>query len=101
PFLTPARVADPYRWLEDGKDKEVQAWSEAQNKYARAYLDKLPGRESLRARIKDIVAAKTVVHYNMHYRAGMLFAMKRLPPKEQPFLVVMSVADGPDKARIL
>src|ERR1044071_181567 len=38
-------VADDYRWLEDAKSKEVQQWSDAQNAYARAYLDKLPGRD--------------------------------------------------------
>ena len=32
-------VVDPYRWLEDAASEETQAWSEAQNALARAYLD--------------------------------------------------------------
>ena len=36
-------VTDDYRWLEDWNDKDVQAWSDAQNAYARSVLDKLPG----------------------------------------------------------
>src|SRR5262249_34547474 len=50
-------VVDPYRWLEDASNKEVQEWSDAQNANARAYLDKLPGVDSLRDRIKEIVMA--------------------------------------------
>ena len=33
------KVIDDYRWLEDGKNKDVQEWSEAQNAAARAILD--------------------------------------------------------------
>jgi prolyl oligopeptidase PreP (S9A serine peptidase family) len=40
-------VHDPYRWLEDGASDEVKAWSAAQTRHARAYLDALPGREAL------------------------------------------------------
>jgi prolyl oligopeptidase len=96
-----AQVVDEYRWLEDSKSKDVQAWSDAENAYARTYLDKLPGRETLRNRVKEILEATTMAHYSLAYRPGMLFAMKRLPPKQQPFLVVMPSAMEPDKARTL
>lgn len=95
------QVVDEYRWLEDSKNREVQAWSDAENAYARAYLDKLPGREALRNRVKEILEAKVMAHYSLAYRPGMLFAMKRLPPKQQPFLVVMPSAQEPEKARTL
>jgi prolyl oligopeptidase len=94
-------VADPYRWLEHGTDPAVKAWSDAQNAYARAYLDKLPGTDQLRARLKAILAAKTTTHRNLQYRPGKLFAMRRQPPKEQPFLVVMPGPDRPDEAKTL
>ncbi len=95
------KVVDEYRWLENYKHQEVKAWSDAENAYARAYLDKLPGREKLKKRVAEILEAKTVAHYNLAYRPGMLFAMKRLPPKQQPFLVVMPSAREPDKGRTL
>jgi prolyl oligopeptidase len=94
-------VADPFRWLEDWNDPAVKAWSEAQNAYARAYLDKLLGRDQLRTRLKDILAAKTTTHGNLQYRPGKLFAMRRQPPKEQPFLVVMPGPDKPEESRVL
>src|SRR5947208_3350758 len=82
------RVADDYRWLEDGANKDVKTWSDAQNAYARGLLDKLPGVEKLRSRLTEILTAKRVSHGHLVFRGGRLFAMRRQPPKEQPFLVV-------------
>ncbi|MRG95665.1 prolyl oligopeptidase family serine peptidase [Polyangium spumosum] len=39
------KVADPYRWLEDERSPEVQAWVKAQDELARNELAKLPKRE--------------------------------------------------------
>jgi prolyl oligopeptidase len=47
-------VADPYRWLEDSAKPEVQAWMAAQNDVTRAYLDELPRREQIAARIAEL-----------------------------------------------
>src|SRR5262245_41889098 len=88
-------VADDYGWIEDAKSKEVQQWSDAQNAHARSYLDKLPGRDKLRERVKELIAARTTSHFNLQWRSGKLFAMKRQPPREQPFLVVMSSPSAP------
>src|SRR5262249_4948271 len=82
-------VVDDYRWLEDAKSKDVQQWSEAQNAHTRAYLDKLPARDKIRDRVKELVAARTTTHANLQYRQAQLFAMRKQPPKEQPFLVAM------------
>jgi prolyl oligopeptidase len=43
------RVPDPYRWLEDEKSPEVQAWMAAQDDYARDRLRRIPGRDALAA----------------------------------------------------
>jgi prolyl oligopeptidase len=45
------RVPDPYRWLEDETSAEVQAWMAAQDAQARAFLNALPGRAALQARL--------------------------------------------------
>src|SRR5688572_794902 len=47
-------VADPYRWLEDEKAPPVQAWMNAQDSFARAELGKLPGRDALMKRLKEL-----------------------------------------------
>jgi prolyl oligopeptidase len=48
------RVADPYRWLEDGKSDEVKQWVAAEDGLARSYLAKLPGRDAMAARMKEL-----------------------------------------------
>ena len=48
------RVADPYRWLEDDNSEETKKWVEEQNKVTFAYLEKIPYREKIRQRLKDI-----------------------------------------------
>ena len=95
------QITDDYRWIEDGAAKEVQAWSDAQNAHARAFLDKLSGRDALRGRLKEILAAPTTGHSRLAARGGKVFAIKRQPPKEQPFLVVLPAPDKPDQARVL
>ena len=47
-------VKDPYRWLEDDRSKETAAWVKAQNKVTFAYLEKIPFRNSLKARLEKI-----------------------------------------------
>ncbi|MFC7536570.1 prolyl oligopeptidase family protein [Sphingomonas sp. GCM10030256] len=49
-------VADPYRWLENDvrTDAEVRSWVEAQNKVTDAFLDTLPGRDALKARMTQL-----------------------------------------------
>ncbi|WP_437957879.1 prolyl oligopeptidase family serine peptidase [Sorangium sp. So ce119] len=47
-------VPDPYRWLEDGESDEVQAWTAAQDAFARAELAKLPERDALLKRFREL-----------------------------------------------
>ncbi len=47
-------VKDPYRWLEDLDSEETRAWVEAQNRLTFGYLEKLPNREELRARLEEL-----------------------------------------------
>jgi len=47
-------VEDPYRFLEDTKDPVVAQWMKAQAEATTAILAKLPGRDLLVARIKEI-----------------------------------------------
>jgi prolyl oligopeptidase len=47
-------VADPYRWLEDDNSAETKAWVEAQNKVTFDYLKKIPQRDAIRKRLKQL-----------------------------------------------
>jgi prolyl oligopeptidase len=60
-----AQVADPYRWLEDEKSDEVKSWVAAEDAMTRDYLAKLPGRDAIAARMKELLyveSARPPVH---------------------------------------
>jgi prolyl oligopeptidase len=48
------RIADPYRWLEDDMSAETAAWVEAQNRVTFEYLDRIPFRAELKARLQRL-----------------------------------------------
>ena len=95
------KVLDPYRWLEDSKSSDVRRWSAAQNAWARAYLDALPDAAAIKARVAEIMLAKTVSYSDLKNVGGRLFFMKREPPKQQPFLMVMNWPGDPATADVL
>ncbi|OJH40823.1 prolyl oligopeptidase family serine peptidase [Cystobacter ferrugineus] len=47
-------VPDPYRWLEDERSPEVQAWMRAQDTFAREHLARVPGRDALHRRFTEL-----------------------------------------------
>ena len=47
-------VQDPYRWLEDDRSPETAAWVQAENKITSEYLNKIPYRHELQARLKQL-----------------------------------------------
>src|SRR5512143_2177178 len=47
-------VPDPYRWLEDERSPEVQAWMKAQDDLTRQRLASLPGRDAIASRLKEL-----------------------------------------------
>jgi prolyl oligopeptidase len=53
-------VRDPYRWLEDGASEDVKHWAKAENAFARAWLDRLPERDALRKRFRELYDVERV-----------------------------------------
>lgn len=95
------RVVDDYQWLEDWTNPAVQAWSNAQNAHARSVLDALPSVDQIRQRVTEVLSAEVITYSEVHGAGGRLFAMKRQPPKQQSFLVVMDSPDHAESARVL
>ena len=88
------KVVDNYRWLDDLEKPEVRKWNDEQNAYTRSRLDRFPSWEPLYDRLKGLLADTSARYYGLVHR-GKLFSMKRQPPKNQPFLVVLpSVVDA-------
>ncbi|MCX2839529.1 prolyl oligopeptidase family serine peptidase [Salinimicrobium sp. MT39] len=47
-------VKDPYRWLEDDRSAETEAWVKAQNEVTFEYLNQIPFREELKQRLTEL-----------------------------------------------
>jgi prolyl oligopeptidase len=104
PFSVPEPVAeilhgvtveDPYRWLEDSNSLRTRSWIQEQTRYGRTYLDNIPGRESIRKRIREFLAVET---YDSLQKAGnRYFFRKRLPDQEQPCIYMRDGAAGEDE----
>ena len=54
------KITDPYRWLEDQNSPPTREWLAAQDKFARAYLDGVPGRDALRRKFEALLKIESV-----------------------------------------
>ncbi|MDB2462996.1 prolyl oligopeptidase family serine peptidase [Algibacter sp.] len=48
------KVKDPYRWLENDRSKDTEAWVKAENQTTFEYLDNIPYRNKLKERLSKI-----------------------------------------------
>lgn len=85
------QIADPYRWLEDQHSPRTREWIREQTGYARMWLDAIPGRDSLRRRVEELLS---VTVYDKPYVAGeRMFFLKREAGQQQP-CILMQAAVG-------
>jgi len=89
------RVPDPYRWLEDEKSDEVRAWVHDEDAFARTYLAKLPGREAMAARFKELFYVERAG--TPRHVGGRWFFPRRDAGKEKFTVYWRDRKDGPDK----
>ena len=52
--LNGLKIADPYRWLEDADSADTAAWVSAQNQLTFGWLNKIPARDLLKARLTEL-----------------------------------------------
>ena len=91
-------VADPYRWLEDQDAPATRAWIADQNRYAEAYLSRIPGRDRLAKRIGELL--KVDVYGLPSVRGGRYFFTKRLADQDQSVLYVRQSALAKDEVLV-
>lgn len=94
-------VKDPYQWLEDWSSEEVKAWSASQNEVARNFLDALPNRVEIAARVESVVSADTVSYFSGQRIGDKAWFMKYQPPKQQPFLIEIDADANPASERVV
>ncbi len=89
------RVADPYRWLEDAGNGEVQGWMTAQDAAARAALARVTFRGALRDRLRTLGNTETLSTPAL--RQGRLFHVRRPAGAEKGVLYWRTDADARDR----
>ncbi len=78
-------IEDPYRYMENLKDPEVQAWIRGQAEACTAALKSIPGRDLLRTRIKELDAGAPFEVFGVHrHPAGHLYYWKRKADERLP-----------------
>jgi prolyl oligopeptidase len=69
---------DPYRWLENLKDKDVEAWFKAQAELTDDLLAKIPGRDALVREWTALDKLKPASYSDITYEHGRVFYKKAL-----------------------
>lgn len=90
------KIVDSYRWLEDLKSPEVAAWMKSQNEYTRSVLDRIPGRDKLRARIAELDDTGVRVSGFQSY-GGRWFYFKRVQGEDNRRLYTRDGASAPER----
>ena len=87
------KVADAYRWLEDDNAPETKAWVEAQNKVTFDYLEQIPERLAIKARLTKLWNYE---RYGTPFRqGGRYFLSKNDGLQNQSVLYTMTSLDAP------
>jgi prolyl oligopeptidase len=86
-------VSDPYRWLEDDDSEETLAWVAAQNAVTFRYLEGLPQREPLRARLTELWNYPR--YGTPFHKGGRYFFFKNDGLQNQSVLYKQAALDAP------
>lgn len=88
-------VADPYRWLEDDRAPETEAWVKAQNAVTMPFLQAIPAREKIKARLTKLWDYEK---YGLPAREGnRYFYSKNDGLQNQAVLYVADALDAPPR----
>ena len=86
------KVPDPYRWLEDDNSPETANWVEAQNKLTFGFLERIPYRAQMKARLEKL---NNYPKYSAPSRKGDYFFFSRNEGNQnQSVLYVQKGLDG-------
>ena len=86
------KVADPYRWMEDLNSPELKQWIDAENALAFGYLDALPQRDALKARITELWNYPKVIP--PRYEGGRWFYTRNTGLQRQSLVFIMGGSNG-------
>jgi prolyl oligopeptidase len=80
------QISDPYRWLENQDSPETRAWLAEQDKFARKFLDAVPGREKIRKSLEGLLKIDSLGAPAL--RNGRYFFSRRLAAEDRRSLLM-------------
>jgi prolyl oligopeptidase len=92
------KIADPYRWLEDGNSADTQQWTHEQLAYTRSVIDAQPIREQLRARLTPLLQTGEI--HPPKIAGNWFFYTRRQGNQNQPILYVREGVNGKDRVLV-
>jgi prolyl oligopeptidase len=92
------RIADPYRWLEDGDSEDVRRWTAAQNALTEGYLAGVGARSAIQRRLAALLAIDALGAPAP--AGGRYFYSRRRGNENQPVLYVRDGVHGADRVLI-
>jgi prolyl oligopeptidase len=84
-------VEDPYRWLEKPDAPETRAWVDAQNALTFGFLEKIPARKPIRARLEELMRFERRATFR---RAGDHLFYKRNEGLQNQYVLWVARPDG-------
>jgi prolyl oligopeptidase len=92
-------VTDPYRWMENPKDKDWEPFMRGQDAHARATLKAIPGHKALRQRIAALSGGTTIA-YGVQSVGGRVFYQVRPAGADNFKLAVRQGPGAPERILI-
>lgn len=95
------KVNDPYRYMENLDDSEVQTWIRGQAEHTAATLAKIPGKTDILARLNELDAGKPFQIWSINrLQDGTMFYIKRNTGENLPKLYARLANSEKDKLLI-
>ena len=92
-------LSDPYRWMENSKDRDWLPFLKGQNDHTRAVIDALPGRAALLKRIEQL-SGESVATSRVQRAGGMVFIQQRPLGADNFKLFVRQGMNGTDRVLV-
>ena len=90
-------VVDPYRWMEDWKSSEFQAWLKAENAFARATLDGIRVRKDLLTELRRLDSSLNAFPSALNPVRKKFFYMQTPAPADVFQLFMRDTKNGPER----
>ncbi|HKE92735.1 MAG TPA: prolyl oligopeptidase family serine peptidase [Povalibacter sp.] len=89
-------VTDPYRWMENPKDRDWEPFMKGQAQYARQVLDAIPGRVGIARRVSELSGDLEIIS-SIQLGGSRIFVEKRPAGADNFQLFVREAVDGPER----